>query len=403
MGKEECETVEEGHLVSIQESRGRNRRSLSLAGRARRIFLDCRRSHVVTVEPMIFIFMFGNYLMLFTSQQYFFWRYGEEALARNGSTADWRNACITADDLGDLVTGVQKSSYHLLSYVYVPGQAASLFTSLILVSLSDTLGRKFIFYSVGTGVTVEGIMAFIIVWFNLDIHLFVASSVVSEICGGFRSVMAASAAFAADVSLPGRSRSVRLSLIEAMIFVAGVVSNGGTGKVLELLNCSFWPLTLVYSTSGLLVILYTALFLPEPFSRQERLQRAAGQPRGVGRLLRGLKLFFCPSSYPTWKLWAALGVLGIIIGNLVASNLITPIFQEGPPLKWHPAMIGYYAMVAMASHGAVTLFVLPLLVALSLPDLAIAMVGVAFSGAMALLTGFVHSSWEMFLSEFISL
>ena len=58
-------------------------------------------------------------------------------------------------------------------------------------------------------------------------------------------------------------------------------------------------------------------------------------------------------------------------------------------------------MEAMASHGVVTLFVLPLLVALSLPDLAIAMVGAAFGGAMTLFTGFVHSSWEMFLSEFI--
>ena len=255
----------------------------------------------------------------------------------------------------------------------------------------------------GTGVTVQGILSFIIVWFSLDMHLFVISSAVSEICGGFRSILAISAAFAADVSSPGKSRSVRLSLIEAMIFVAGLVSEGGAGKVLELLNCSFWPLTVVYSISGLLMILYTAVFLPEPFSRRERLQRAAGQPRGVGRLLRGVRLFFCPSSYSTWKLWAALSVLVIAIGNLVGTNIITPVFQEGPPLKWGPAMIGYYAMVAMASHGAVTLFVLPLLVALSLPDLAIALVGAAFSGAMTLFTGFVHSSWEMFLSEFISL
>ena len=400
MSKEVCAGVEEGDLVSVQESRCTNSRSLSLAGRARRIFLDCRRSYVVTVEPVIFLFMFGNYLMLFTSQQYFFWRYGEEALARNGSTADWRNACITADDLGDLVTGVQKSSSHLLSYVYVPGQVMSLFTSLVLGSLSDTLGRKFIFYSVGTGVTVQGILSFVLVWFSLDMHLFVISGVVSGMFGGFASILAAGFAFAADVSSPGKSRSVRLSLIEAMIFVAGLVSEGGAGKVLELLNCSFWPLTVVYTISGLLMILYTAVFLPEPFSRQERLQRAAGQPKGVGRLLRGVRLFFCPSSYSTWKLWAALGVLVIIVGNFVGTNVITPIFQEGPPLKWGPAMIGYYGMEAMASHGVVTLFVLPLLVALSLPDLAIALVGAVFGGAMTLFTGFVQSSWEMFLSEF---
>ena len=76
MDKEECETVEEGDLVSVQESRCRNSRSLSFAGLARRIFLDCRRSHVVTVEPVVFLFMFGNYLMLFTMERRFGQKFG---------------------------------------------------------------------------------------------------------------------------------------------------------------------------------------------------------------------------------------------------------------------------------------------------------------------------------------
>ena len=218
--------------------------------------------------------------------------------------------------------------------------------------------------------------------------------------GGFASILAASFAYAADVSSPGRGRSIRISIIEAVIYIAGLVAEGGAGKVLELLNCTFWPLIVVYIGSGLLMVLYTALFLPEPFSRSERLQRAADSPKGVGRLLRGLRLFFCPSHYSTWKLWVALGALVVISGNFVGTQTITAIFQEGSPLKWGPAKIGYYAMVAMATHGIVTLFILPLLVALSLPDILIAIIGVLFSGGMDLFTGFVRHTWEMFMSEF---
>ena len=300
--------------VSV-EKRRRIYPSLTTAGR---LFLECRAAHVVTVEPLVFLFMFSFYLMLFTSQQYFFWRYGTEALARNSSqpNASLPAGCISAEDLGNkLAVDVQKSSSHLLSYVYVPGQVMCIFTAMILGPLSDTFGRKFVFYLVGTGVVLQGLVSFVIVWFELDMHLFIIGGVLSGLFGGFASILAGSFAYTADVSTPGRLRSVRLSLIEAMISVAGLISEGGAGKLLELLDCSFWPLTVIYTGSGLLMILYTAVFLPEPFSRQERLQRSEEQPKGASRALRGLKLFFCPSSYSTWKLWASLAVLIIIVGT----------------------------------------------------------------------------------------
>jgi MFS family permease len=345
----------------------------------------CRAAYVVTVEPIVFLFMFGVYLMLFTSQQYFFWRYGSEVLARNGTPSV--NGCISADDLGDSVVDVQKSSSRLLSYVYVPGQVMCIFTALFLGSLSDTLGRKFIFYLVGTGVVLQGLVSLVVVLYKLDLRLFIIGGVLSGFFGGFASILATSFSYAADISSPGRGRSIRISIIEAMIFVAGLVSEGGAGKVIELLNCSFWPLIAVYIGSGVLMILYTALFLREPFSRSERLQRAADSPKGIGRLLRGLRLFFCPSTYSTWKLWAALGVLVIIAGNFVGTQTITAIFQAGPPLKWGPAMIGYYAMVAMATHGVVTLLLLPLMVTLSLPDVLIALIGVSLVAEWTSLLG----------------
>jgi hypothetical protein len=104
----------------------------------------------------------------------------------------------------------------------------------------------------------------------------------------------------------------------------------------------------------------------------------------------------------TWKLWAALGALTIIVGNLVGAQMITAIFQEGPPLKWKPAMIGYFDVVQMAAHGFATLVILPLLVALSLPDVATALIGVVFNAAVGVLTGFVHQSWQMFLIATVS-
>ena len=367
---------------------------------------ELRTTRIVTVEPLVFLFMFGLFLMIFTQQQYFFWRYGRDTLRRSSANYNsttnnsMSDGCITAEDLGSAsVREVQKSASHLLSYVNFPGQLLCIATSMILGPLSDTLGRKFIFYLVGTGVVLQGLLSLAIVIFKLDLHFFIIGGVLSGLCGGFAATLGACFSYAADISSPGSSRSIRIALVEAMVFMAGLIAEGGAGKVLEQLKCSFWPLIAVYIGSGLLMILYTALFLPEPFSRSERLQRAAHHPKGVGRLLRGLRLFFCPSTYSTWQLWAALGVLVIIVGNLVGAQMITAIFQEGPPLKWKPSMIGYFDVVQMAAHGFATLVILPLLVTLSLPDVATALIGAVFNAAVALFTGFVQHSWQMFLSE----
>ena len=143
-----------------------------------RLYLQCRGAYVVTVEPVVFLFMFGVYLMLFTSQQYFFWRYGSEALARNGTPSV--NGCISADDLGHkLLVEVQKSSSRLLSYVFVPGQVMCIFTALVLGPLSDTFGRKFIFYLVGTGVLVQGLVSLIVILLKLDMRFLIVGGVLS--------------------------------------------------------------------------------------------------------------------------------------------------------------------------------------------------------------------------------
>ena len=358
----------------------------------------------MTVEPVVFLFMFGIYLLLFTYQQYFFWRYATSELAGTNFTEQHGSSsfCVSADDLekhGKSVKRVQESSSHLVSYVSLPGQVMCIVVAMIFGPLSDTLGRKFIFFSVGTGVVVEGMFVLCVVVYDLNVYLLIVSGFISGAFGGFASLLAASFAYAADVSTPGRCRSVRISLIGSMIFTAGVVAEGGAGKLLQALDCKFWPLLVLYTASGVLIVLYTALFLPEPLSHAERLQKASSQPKGVKNLLRGFKFFFRPSSYSTWKLWAALGVLIVIIGNTVGVQMITAIFQQGSPLKWGPATIGDYAMVEMISHGLGTLVILPLLVVLSVPDVVVALIGVVFSGSMNLFTGFVRRDWQMFLGE----
>ena len=372
-----------------------------------RLFLDYRAAHIVTVEPIHFLYLFSFFLFLFTTQQYFFWRFGRDALANTSfpylnSTA----FCISTDDLdkygnNHTTVDVQKSASNLVSYSNLPSLVISVLVAMIFGPLSDKLGRKFVFFSVGTGVVIQGVLAFLIIQFELNMYYFILSSAVPAFFGGFASIMMASFAYAADVSNPGKCRTIRISMIESMLFASGAISEGGAGAFLQHLHCTFWPLVITYTASGVLIIIYTAIFLHEPFSKLERLQKVSNSQKGVKThtLLRGLKVFLCRSKYSAWKLWAALGVLCIMVSNFVGSQMITALFLEGHPLKWGPAVIGIYDVVSMIARGIAAVVVLPVLVAFSLPDAVVALIGVLFSGSMSFFTGFVRHTWQMFLGE----
>ena len=193
-----------------------------------RLFLNCRAAHIVTVEPVLFLYMYGLYLYLFTTQQYYFWRYGKEALA-NTSFPDLNSSsfCISTDDLdtygtNDTSNHVQTSANNLISYSNLPSQLISAAVAMIFGLLSDMLGRKFIFFSIGKGVIVQGVLAFIVIWFEWNMHLFILSTAVPALFGGFATVLTASFAYAVDVSTPGKWRSVRIA---AMLYVSGALSN----------------------------------------------------------------------------------------------------------------------------------------------------------------------------------
>ena len=229
-------------------------------------------------------------------------------------------------------------------------------------------------------------------------YIFIPAATLSSVFGGFASCLTASFSYAADIS-SGKWRTVRIALIEAMIFLGGALSQGTAGVLLRRLNCTFWPLFVIYITCGVLMIIYTAFLLPESLSKFERLQKTSHHRRGIWALARGLKIFFCPSEYSTWKLWLGVVVVSIMVSNFIGSQEITAFFLIGEPLKWQVDLIGYYDVVSQVTHGAVLIVIAPVLVALSLPDALIALIGLVFSSGMNIFTGFVKETWEMFVGK----
>ena len=370
-----------------------------------RLLIACRASKVVTVEPIVFLFMFNTYLFLFAQQQYYFWRFGKEKL--ENTTFPWLNHssfCISTDDLSKYTESnktaeqVQASAGLLLAISTLPGLFVSVVVSLCLGPISDKFGRRLVFFSISIGILLQGVLTLFIIWFELSMYMFIFSGTISSFFGGFASCLLGSFAYIADVS-SGRWRSIRIAVVEAMIFLGGALSQGTAGIWLDRMQCSFWPLIVLYIAFGGLLFLYTLVFLPEVTSKLCRVQNATRRPRGIQALGRGLKIFFCPTEYSTWKLWVCMITLAIMVTNFSGYQEITAFFVKENPLNWDVEQTGYYDVLAQVTHGTVLIFVLPVLVALSIPDSAIALIGLIFSSAMNAFTGLVTTTWEMFFSK----
>ena len=372
-----------------------------------KLFLDCRAAKIVTVEPIVFLYLFNTFLFLFTLQQYFFWRFGKEQLA-NSSFPDLNRSsfCISTDDLNEYgrnnetANDVQTSSGRLMTYSTVPGLLLSVIVALVLGPLSDKYGRRLIFFLMGIGVLVQGVLAFLIVWFELNIHLFILDIMLASFFGGFAraSCHTASLAYAADIS-SGKWRTIRIAMIEAMEFLGAALSQGTAGVLLWRLQCAFWPLLMIHITCSVLLLVYVIFLLPESLSKNER---ASHHPHGIQALARGFKIFFCPSEYSTWKLWLVLVVLNVMVTIFIGAQEITAFFLLGEPLKWRVDLIGYYGLVTSLTHGLVLIVIAPILVALSLSDAVISLIGLAFCCSMKIFTGFVKETWQMFLGKELS-
>jgi len=370
------------------------------------LYLAFRRAKIITVEPVVFLYMFAVFMNISLTQEYYYSRFGKEKILNTSFPYPQNSSvCLNSSEL-DYYGGngtsknVATSVLNLVQYAGLATQIPSVFTALILGPLSDRFGRKLIFYSVAAGATLQGLLAIALIHFEWSIYLFIPISAVGGFTGGFASLLTASMSYVADISSP-RWRTVRIGIVEAMVFFAGGIGQGGLGIWLTQLNCSFIPALFLYTACNAAIIVYTLIFLPESLTHEERMAIMKRRPSRFKNLIQGLRIFFCGLKYSTWRLWAALIAMSLVVANMAGYQLISISFYKAPqPLDWNPDEIGIFQVVNMVTHGLVAVLVLPILVLIKLPDALIAMIGLAFSAGMQIFTRFVQLSWEMYVGMF---
>jgi len=362
--------------------------------------LTFRRKKIITVEPVLFLYMFGLYLLLSVDEQYIFNRFGRDEFRNELNYSGPFNFCMSTTLLNKEVgrgTGnkVEEDTSYLDQYIGVAGQLPAIFAALLYGPLSDRIGRKPVMVIITLAGCCAGVVTLVIMYLDLSVKLIIPLAVVNALAGSFPGMLTAVYSYIADVSSK-KWLTLRLGILEAMIFIGATISLALGGQWLLRTNCFFQGPIWMYLACNVANFLYVIIWLPESMSKIQRKNRMKNQPSGFRILARGVRIFIV-KQYSRWRLWFALVSMFFFYINAVGATSINTLYLLHDPLKWNPGTIGIYQAISELMHGVSLLVLLPLLVVIGMPDPLIILLGIVFSTAMFTSQGLVQTSTQMFI------
>lgn len=182
----------------------------------------------ITVEPVMFLYMFSIFLQFITMQALVY----EKVCTRNFNST----VCANIENETYKVSEefVQKTTSTWILYINLAmGLPSLLSVVLFLGPWGDRLGRKIPVISPLIGAALAGINNIInSVYMDAPLEYLLIGCFLNGIMGGFIAALMAMYSYIAHVSTP-EYRTVKIGILEAMIFLSGTVGTALSGVILD--------------------------------------------------------------------------------------------------------------------------------------------------------------------------
>lgn len=362
----------------------------------------------LTVEPVLFLYMFASFLSYSTLQVYL-----KHALCiANPNCTATANSPNSTAGLSDGSCGqepheveqlVQSEASHWLLYLNIASGIPSILFSLFYGSLSDVLGRRLfiVLPVVGTAFNAAIILLVIYLPNLLPLAFLLLGSLVSGILGNFSVVNFAVYSYVSDVSAEmGRTRQI--GVLESMTYLGGTVSLVLGGVWITRSHYYAAPFWCVIACN-VAILVYVIVALPESWkpltvsiSHHNRLSTLCNL---IGRnLISYFKLLFT-----NWRLAMLNFIYFVVEINFLGIADVVIFYSLGEPLCWSANLVGYFLALKVFLNGMASLLLLPLFSAVGLPDTVIILLGLASGSAALIIMGLATHTWMMFIGEYVCL
>ena len=367
-------------------------------------FSLCWRAKIITVEPIVFLYVLERYLVVLFSGLYFYQRFARDSLQAANYSTPGEYFCINASYL-DKVLGegasdsVEDNATELTFHIALSATVVSITSTVIMGPMTDLYGRKFALISVYIGRMIGELMILVIVYYSLNLNWYIASTVISSVFGDYGVFVMAVTAYVSDISSL-KKRLLRIGVLGLATYIStGVITIVG-GTWISEVDCDFKSVAWVPFISCVIGVLASMFTFPESLSKDQRkLKRLSAENcKGLKIIWSGLMLYF-RRRLVTIKLWISLFVLLLLLTIARGALLIETFFFIRRPLEWSPEEIGLYGGYNAVTHGLALLLLMPIALAVGVPDVILAIIGVLSSCLGYLFIAGVRKTWQMFASR----
>ena len=385
----------------------------AVAGKIKKILTHPRV--YLTVEPVLFVFMFSQFLSYSAFQQLVH----TMVCARTPNCSNTSDIFHNKSDSGlscsiptDVEQQVQKETSHWILYVNVAMGVPAILFSLFYGSFSDQLGRKpFIFLPALGAALNTAVILEMTYQDHLPMYMFLIGAFTAGLYGGFSVLNSAAYSYAADTTAKS-GRTCQIGLLESMTYLGATLSLL-VGGVWISKDTSYASIFWCVLACQLAVLMYTVCALPESmqFTRNsatdnklksfyhQRFSNSHKFRYNCGRFMADIKQNmqgFFKLLLTNWQLSTLLIIFFMVELNFVGITDVIIIYTLGEPLCWGSKNIGYFLALKVFLNGIASLIILPIMLALQLSDSIIVMIGLVAGAAGFVVMGIATKTWIMF-------
>ncbi|XP_062911057.1 proton-coupled folate transporter isoform X2 [Mobula hypostoma] len=358
---------------------------------------------IVTVEPVVFLYLMSGLLNSFAVQQLVLVKVCEELHFE-------KEVCSSFSHNSQESLVIQsKASYVMLLYVAVL-TFLSIPMSILLGAWSDQGGRKLGMILPCVGALMGGVTLIVMACVKeMSVYWCILASALIAIFGNYAVIFLSVFSYISDITNV-EDRTKYNGIVEAMIYIGGTVGFLLSGWLFQSFTLTYC--FGVYCGSQVLTICYVLLWLKESSHSSERMHLSdETPPDSTDRTLKMSLLLYASRTLKTFskaregqnrlKLYLIFFCGTLISVCNTGEQAILILFLTLPPQHFSPELYGVYNAMKMFLGGAVLVGLFPLLLR-CIREITLAKLGALLRVVSFILLAFSTNTWMAFLSAMYS-
>ncbi|XP_041466996.1 proton-coupled folate transporter-like [Lytechinus variegatus] len=297
----------------------------------------------ITVE-FIVILVAASYGGISTlGGQYIRFRVSSELYGNATFNGSHDSACDQGNSTAFIEGEIQKITSKWTLYLTCSASLPSIFTTLLIGTLSQRYGRRVSILLPCLGFLGECVVKLLVINFELPLGYLFVGSIFCGLCGNLALFMTGCFTYITDITTE-KDRMIRIVVVEILIFVGIAAMQICLGYMIHALGfaLSLWvPFTALVLS---IINAGTPCLLEETITDDKK--------RDTAEVLKDIVRLFRVNTDNRLYILIAMLAVSILVGIVIQGGIaITVLYGQGQPFCWGPVMIGYFVTISLVIPG----------------------------------------------------